>query len=80
MLNRILEAPGISRTTTALALATQIPYRVLPLVAAASTGGGTPLGTGEPGRVDGPPEPRQRAMKCQPNQNQSTKTSTRPVR
>ena len=36
MLNRILEAPGISRTTTALALATQIPYRVLPLVAAAA--------------------------------------------
>ena len=51
VLNRILEAPGITRTTTALALATQIPYRVLPLVAAAGGDGGTPLGTGEPGPV-----------------------------
>jgi DNA-binding Lrp family transcriptional regulator len=49
VLNRILEAPGITRTTTVLALATQIPYRVLPLVAAAATNGGTPLGPGEPG-------------------------------
>jgi DNA-binding Lrp family transcriptional regulator len=52
VLNRILEAPGITRTTTALALATQIPYRVLPLVEAAAGDGGTPLGPGEPGRVD----------------------------
>ena len=42
----------ISRTTTALALATQIPYRVLPLVEAMAGDGGTPLGPGEPGRVD----------------------------
>ena len=57
VLNRILEAPGITRTTTALALATQIPYRVLPLVDAAIRGQDTPLGRGEPGRVragDGP--------------------------
>jgi DNA-binding Lrp family transcriptional regulator len=52
VLNRILEAPGITRTTTALALATQIPYRVLPLVDAAASGRGTSLGTGEPGRID----------------------------
>ena len=52
VLNRILEAPGITRTTTALALATQISYRVLPLVEAAEGDGGTPLGPGEPGRID----------------------------
>lgn len=53
VLNRVLEAPGIARTTTVLALATQIPYRVVPLVEAAATGGGTPMGPGEPGRVLG---------------------------
>jgi DNA-binding Lrp family transcriptional regulator len=41
VLSQVLEAPGISRTTTALALATQIPYRVLPLVAAAAHADGT---------------------------------------
>jgi DNA-binding Lrp family transcriptional regulator len=51
VLNRVIEAPGIMRTTTVLALATQIPYRVLPLVEAAAAGTGTPLGTGEPGPV-----------------------------
>jgi DNA-binding Lrp family transcriptional regulator len=49
VLNRVIESPGITRTTTVLALATQIPYRVRPLVAAAATGGGTALGPGEPG-------------------------------
>ena len=44
VLNRIIEAPGITRTTTVLALATQIPYRVLPLVDAAVR---TPLRRGE---------------------------------
>lgn len=63
VLNRILEAPGITRTTTALALATQIPYRVLPLVAAAAgagSGSETAAGRGEPGRIDtgGGPESR----------------------
>jgi DNA-binding Lrp family transcriptional regulator len=56
VLNRILEAPGITRTTTVLALATQIPYRVLPLVTAVATGGGTPLGPGEPGPPAPPPQ------------------------
>jgi DNA-binding Lrp family transcriptional regulator len=60
VLNRILEAPGITRTTTVLALATQIPYRVLPLVTAAATDGGTPLGPGEPG----PPEPATQGAKA----------------
>jgi DNA-binding Lrp family transcriptional regulator len=54
VLNRILEAPGIMRTTTVLALATQIPYRVLPLVEAAASGRGTPSRIGEPGPVFGP--------------------------
>lgn len=53
VLNRVLQAPGITRTTTVLALATQIPQRTLPLVAAAA---GSPEGTqgdwpGEPGPV-----------------------------
>jgi DNA-binding Lrp family transcriptional regulator len=60
VLNRILEAPGITRTTTVLALATQIPYRVLPLVTAAATDGGTPLGPGEPG----PPAPATQGAKA----------------
>jgi DNA-binding Lrp family transcriptional regulator len=52
VLNRILDAPGIMRTTTVLALATQIPTRVLPLVAAVAHGTGTPADTfGEPGPV-----------------------------
>ncbi len=54
VLNRVLEAPGIARTTTVLALATQIPYRTLPLVAAAASGTGTPLGPGEPGPIRPP--------------------------
>ena len=36
VINRILEVQGIDRTTTVIALSDQIPYRVLPLVAAAS--------------------------------------------
>jgi DNA-binding Lrp family transcriptional regulator len=36
VLNRILEVQGISRTTTAIALTEQIPYRLTPLVDAAS--------------------------------------------
>jgi DNA-binding Lrp family transcriptional regulator len=52
VLNRILQVPGITRTTTVLALATQIPYRTGPLVAAAagdvSSTGDAP---GEPGPV-----------------------------
>ena len=51
VLNRILEAPGIARTTTVLALATQIPFRTGPLVDAAAFGTGTPIAPGEPGRV-----------------------------
>jgi DNA-binding Lrp family transcriptional regulator len=34
VINRILEVQGISRTTTVIALSEQIPFRVLPLVAA----------------------------------------------
>jgi DNA-binding Lrp family transcriptional regulator len=51
VLNRVLEAPGISRTTTVLALAPQIPYRVLPLVAAAAAGAPDESQKGEPGPV-----------------------------
>jgi DNA-binding Lrp family transcriptional regulator len=36
VLNRILEVQGISRTTTVIALTEQIPYRLTPLVDAAS--------------------------------------------
>jgi DNA-binding Lrp family transcriptional regulator len=36
VINRILEVQGIARTTTVIALSDQIPYRVLPLVDAAS--------------------------------------------
>lgn len=50
VLNRVLAAPGISRTTTVLALAPQIPYRVLPLVQAAAT-------EPEPGAEGGEPGP-----------------------
>lgn len=34
IVNRILEVQGINRTTTVIALSTQIPHRVLPLVEA----------------------------------------------
>jgi DNA-binding Lrp family transcriptional regulator len=51
VLNRILEAPGISRTTTVLALATQIRYRALPVVEAEALGTGTGSAPGEPGPV-----------------------------
>src|SRR3954470_10606197 len=37
VINRILEVQGITRTSTVIALSDQIPYRVLPLVEAAST-------------------------------------------
>lgn len=37
VINRILEVQGISRSTTVIALSEQIPFRVLPLVDAAST-------------------------------------------
>jgi hypothetical protein len=36
VLNRILEVQGINRTTTVIALTEQIPYRLTPLVDAAS--------------------------------------------
>lgn len=39
VINRILEVQGIDRTTTVIALSTQIPFRVLPLVDAASRPG-----------------------------------------
>lgn len=39
VINRILEVQGIDRTTTVIALSTQIPSRVLPLVDAASRPG-----------------------------------------
>ena len=34
VINRILEVQGIMRTSTVIALSSQVPYRVLPLVAA----------------------------------------------
>ena len=37
VINRVLEVHGITRTTTVIALSEQLPYRVLPLVASAST-------------------------------------------
>lgn len=37
VLHRILEAKGITRTTTVIALSDKIPYRVLPLVEAGDT-------------------------------------------
>ena len=36
VLNRVLEVQGIDRTSTVIALSRQVPYRVLPLVAAAT--------------------------------------------
>jgi DNA-binding Lrp family transcriptional regulator len=39
VVNRILEVQGINRTTTVIALSEQIPFRVLPLVAIAASGG-----------------------------------------
>ncbi|MCU1448421.1 MAG: transcriptional regulator, AsnC family [Acidimicrobiales bacterium] len=36
VINRILEVRGIDRTSTVIALSTQIPFRTLPLVAAAA--------------------------------------------
>lgn len=43
VINRILEVHGIVRTTTVIALSSQIPYRVMPLVASASgSGNGEP--------------------------------------
>lgn len=36
VINRVLEVQGIARTSTVIALSPQIPYRVLPLVAAVS--------------------------------------------
>ena len=36
VLNRVLEVQGIDRTSTVIALSRQVPYRVLPLVAAAA--------------------------------------------
>lgn len=37
VVNRMLEVQGINRTTTVIALSDQIPYRILPLVEAASS-------------------------------------------
>jgi len=37
VVNRILEVQGINRTTTVIALSEQIPFRVQPLIAAATT-------------------------------------------
>ena len=42
VINRILEVQGITRTSTVIALSDQIPYRVLPLVAAAAQYAGQP--------------------------------------
>ena len=36
VIDQVLTDPGIDRSTTVIALATQIPYRVLPLVSAAA--------------------------------------------
>jgi DNA-binding Lrp family transcriptional regulator len=53
VLARILEAPGITRTTTVLALATQIPRRTLPLVAASAA----ERNAGAPAHPHGEPAP-----------------------
>ena len=37
MIDLVLTEPGIDRSTTVIALATQIPYRVVPLARAAVT-------------------------------------------
>jgi hypothetical protein len=37
VIDAVLDVPGIVRTSTVIALATQVPYRVLPLVDAAVT-------------------------------------------
>jgi DNA-binding Lrp family transcriptional regulator len=37
VIDRVLEAPAIVRSSTVIALATQVPYRVLPLARAATT-------------------------------------------
>ncbi len=39
VINRVLEVQGIVRTSTVIALSPQVPYRVLPLVAAATAPG-----------------------------------------
>lgn len=38
VINRVLEVQGITRTTTVIGLADQVPYRILPLVDAAAEG------------------------------------------
>ena len=42
VIDAVVETPGIVRTSTIIALATQVPYRVLPLVRAAAGGHGLP--------------------------------------
>jgi DNA-binding Lrp family transcriptional regulator len=42
VLNRVLEVPGIVRTTTQIALSEQVRHRVLPLVAQVIEGGDSP--------------------------------------
>ncbi len=37
VIDRVLEAPAIVRSSTVIALATQVPYRVLPLARVAAT-------------------------------------------
>ena len=44
VIDRVLAAPAITRSSTVIALATQVPYRVLPLAAAT----GVVRGEGEP--------------------------------
>lgn len=47
VIDRVVDVDGIERTSTVIALATQIPYRVLPLVHAASGAHGTGLPRGD---------------------------------
>ena len=54
VIDAVLSDPGIVRSSTVIALATQIPHRVLPLVEAA-------VADGDPVRTAGPPpRPRRR--------------------
>jgi DNA-binding Lrp family transcriptional regulator len=43
VIDRVLDHPGIDRSTTVIALATQIPHRVLPLARAAATAPTAPM-------------------------------------
>jgi DNA-binding Lrp family transcriptional regulator len=44
VIDKVVSFPGIQRTSTVIALATQVPYRVQPLLDEAADGGGEPSG------------------------------------